>query len=149
MARFGGSSRVAGVAVAAGVAETLLQLIAAANHRVVLTGYSLNGTGVSNTEEPGEWDLMRQTDAGTSSGGTITKDDNSLAETMLTTALDTFSVEPSASDILRSHTVHPQASLTVKEQHGREKIIGGGDRMGLRADYVEGQNVGVSMDFEE
>lgn len=149
MARFGGQSRAAAVAIAAGVAETILQLIAAANHRVALTSYNMNGSGISNTEQPGEWDLIRQTTGGTSSAGTVTQEDDSIAETLLTTSLITFTVEPTSTDIVRSHTVHPQTSLNLKEQFSREKIIGGGDRMGLRADYVQAQNVGVSLDFEE
>ena len=149
MARFGGQSRVAAVAVAAGVAETLLQLVAAANHLVVVAGYAMNGKGTSNTETPGEWDLMRQTTAGTSSAGVVTKENDSISDTLLTTSLITFTVEPTASDILRSHTVHPQTSLNLKEQYSKEKIIGGGDRVGLRANYAQAQNVGVSLDFEE
>ena len=149
MARFGGQSRVPSVAVAAGVAETILQLVASANQRDVLTGYNMNGEGVSNTETPGLWDLMRQTTAGTSAAGTVTQEDDSIAETLLTTSRITFTVEPTAGDLARLHTVHPQTSLYVKEQFSREKIIGGGDRMGLRANYAQAQNVGVSMDFEE
>lgn len=149
MARFGASSRIAATAVAAATAETILQLVAAANHRVVLSGYNMNGLGTSNTESPGEWELQRQTSAGTSSAGTVTKDDDSIADTLLTTALELFTVEPTLGDFLRSHTVHPQTSLNIKEQFSREKIIGGGDRMGLRAEYVEAQSVSVSMDFEE
>ncbi len=149
MSRFGGQSRVAVVAVAAGVLETILQLVAAANHRVVLTGYNMNGQGISNTETPGLWDLIRQTTAGTSSAGTVTKEDDSIADTLLTTALDSFTVEPTKGDFCRSHTVHPQTSLNLKEQFSREKIIGGGDRLALQATYAQAQSVGVSMDFEE
>lgn len=149
MARFGGSSRVSAVAVAAGVAETILQLIAAANHLVAIVSYAINGKGTSNTETPGEWDLMRQTTAGTSSAGTVVKDLDSIGETLLTTSLITFTVEPTGGDILRSHTLHPQTNRESKEQYSREKIIGGGDRAALRADYAQAQNVGVTMDFEE
>ena len=128
MARFGGSSRVAANPIAAGVAETILQLIAAANHLVVLVSYALNGKGISNTETPGEWDLIRQSTAGTSVAGVVTKDLDSIAETLLTTSLITFTVEPTSGDILRSHTLHPQTNRESKEQYSREKVIGGSDR---------------------
>ena len=149
MSRFGGQSQAMTVAIAAATLETILQLVAAANHRVILTGYSMNGEGISNTQNPGIWDLIRQTTAGTSSAGTVTKEDDSIAETLLTTSLDTFTVEPTKGDFCRSHTVHPQTSLQLKEQFSREKIIGGGDRLALQAQYTQAQNVGVSMDFEE
>lgn len=149
MARFGGQTRVPSVAVAAGVAETILQLVAPTLARVVLTGYNMNGEGTSNTETPGLWDLMRQSTAGTSVAGTTTKEDDSISDALQSTSRITFTVEPTGGDLARLHTVHPQTSLYVKEQYTREKIIGFADRMGLRANYAQAQNVGVSMDFEE
>lgn len=149
MARFQGAGRVTETAVAAATAETLIQLVAVANHRVALLGYGVGGTGTSNTEEPGNIDIMRQTDAGTSSALTLVKNDDSIGETLLTTGLQLFTVEPTPGDLLRSHTLHPQAAMDIRDAFSREIIMGGGDRLGVRATFADAQDLDGYMDFEE
>lgn len=149
MARFLGAGRITETAVAAATAETLIQLVAAANHRAALVGYGVGGTGTSNTEEPGNIDILRQADAGTSSALTLVKLDDSIAETLLTTGLQLFTVEPTPGDLLRSNTLHPQASMDIRDAFSREIIIGGSDRLGLRATFADAQALDAYMDFEE
>lgn len=149
MARLEGSGRVTGVAVAAATIETLIQLVAVANHRVALLGYGIGGEGTSNTETPGIIDILRQTTAGTSGALTLNKLQDTITETLLTTGLELFTVEPTAGAILRTHTVHPQAALDIRDAFSREIIIGGTGRLGMRANYQQAQNVDAYMDFEE
>jgi len=149
MARFQGSGRITETAVAAATVETLIQLLAAANHRVALLGYGVGGTGTSNTEEPGNIDILRQTTAGTASALTLVKLDDSVAETLLTTGQYLFTVEPAAGDVLRSHTLHPQAAMDIRDAFSREIIMGGADRIGIRATFADAQNLDAYLDFEE
>ena len=44
--------------------KTLLQIVAATNHRVLVKEWSISFKGVSNTAAPIEVELLRQTDAG-------------------------------------------------------------------------------------
>jgi len=150
MARFDGAARITGEPVAAATAETLVQIVAVANHRVALTGYGVGSRGTSNTEAPGVIDLIRQTSAGTSSALTTRAKQATLSETLLTTALEDFTVEPTdGGDIPRTHTLHPQAAFDIRDAFSREIILGGSERFGIRADFADAQVLDAYMDFEE
>ncbi len=149
MAAFIGSARVAEDGLVAATAETVIQLVAAANHRVKVLRWGAFFDGVSVTAEPVAIRLMRQTTAGTASALTPVKMDNSLAETLLTTALQTFTAEPSAGDVIESFNVHPQQGIEIMYPLGQEPIIGGGDRIGLEFTAPAIVNVTAFIVFEE
>ena len=149
MARLQGSAVIQGEALAAATAETVIQLVAAANHRVVLVGYGSGTRGTSNTETPGQVDILRQTTAGTASALTLVKADDSIADSLLTTAQQDFTAEPTSGDVLRRHSVHPQAGIDIRDAYSRELILGGGDRIGMRLTYAQVQTADCYLDFEE
>ncbi len=149
MARNSGSVEGGAIAVAAGVRETLLQLVAPTNIRVVLVGYGIGGTGISNTETPGVVTVQRQTSAGTSSALAPLQLQDTITEALQTTARDLFTVEPTLGDLLRRHTIHPQAALDLRDPFSREIIIGSAGRLGISVDYAQAQAVEAYMDFEE
>lgn len=146
MASRAGVGIVTGVNVTSTLA-TLLQLIAAANHRVRLTRFEIFFAGTSSTGEPVEVSLARQSTAGTSSAGTVVPLDDSLAEALLTTALDTFTVEPTTGAILWYGRVHPQSGLIWTPPS--DLWIGGGDRLGIRGEAATTVAAEVNMYFEE
>lgn len=113
-------------------AKTLLQIVAVANHKVLLDEISISFNGVSNTAEPIKVDVLRQTTAGTMTALTLVKDPDDWDETIQTTAQHTATVEPTAGDVLMSEHVHPQQGYTWQAPFGREIAIGGGDRVGIR-----------------
>jgi len=149
MARLEGSGRITAQAVAAATVETLIQLLSVANHRVALLGYGIGGEGTSNTEAPGVIDILRQSTAGTASALTLRKLQATISETLLTTAQYIFTAEPTPGDILRTHTVHPQAALDIRDAFSREIIMGGAERLAMRATYAQAQDLDAYMDFEE
>ena len=111
---------------------TLLQLAAAANHRVLVKEISVSFNGTSNTATPILVQVKRQTTAGTMSALTPVKDnpaDN--AETLQTTAQYNATVEPSAGDILFTEQVHPQGGYTWQAPFGGDIVIPGGGRLGI------------------
>jgi len=120
-------------ALAAATIETLIQLIAAANHRVKILEWGIFFNGTSNTAEPVDVQLQRQTDAGTGSSLTPVKLDDSIGETLLTTGQQDFNAEPTSTDEVDVALVHPQSWYVKQFPYGREPKIGGGDRLGLRA----------------
>jgi hypothetical protein len=93
-------------------AKTLLQVVAAANHRVLIKEISA--------------------DAGTMSALTPVKSDDSADETLQVTAQHTSTGEPSSGDVLMTEEVHPQTGFVWQAPFGGEIPVGGGDRIAVR-----------------
>lgn len=149
MAAFLGSAVTAEVALSAATAKTVLQLVAASNHRAKVLGWSVSFDGVSTTDAPVVVELERQTTAGTMTSLTPKKLDDSLAETLQTTAQHTATVEPTSGDLLDSMNVHPQGGYQVMYPLGQEPIVGGGDRVGIVCTAPAAVNVIAKILFEE
>lgn len=131
-------------------AKTLLQIVAASNHKVKIDEISISFNGTSNTAEPIRVDVLRQTTAGTMSSLTLVKDPDDWAETIQTSAQHTATgTEPTSGDILLTEYVHPQQGYTWQAPFGREIIIGGGDRLGIRVTAVASVNAVVRASGEE
>jgi len=149
MSAFIGLATTAEIALSAATAKTVLQLVAATNHRVRLLAWGVYFDGISSTEAPVQVRLLRQTTAGTMSALTPTKNDDSLSETLLTTAQHTATAEPTAGDVLKGIEVHPQAGYEEACPFGQEFIIGGGDRVGIECTAPATVNVRAWARFEE
>lgn len=149
MAAFQGQAATAEIALSAATIKTVIQLVGATNHRVKLLGWSVAFDGISTTAEPAQVRLLRQTTAGTMSALTPTKRDDSIADTLLTTAQHTATVEPTAGDLIEALEVHPQSGYQIMYPLGAEPIIGGGDRMGIDITAPAAVNVRATMIFEE
>ncbi len=149
MAAFQGQAATAEIALTAATAKTVLQLVAAANHRVRLLSFGIFFDGTSTTAEPVQVRLLRQTTAGTMSALTPTKRDDSIADTLLTTAQHTATAEPTAGDVLEAIEVHPQQGYQCFYPMGAEVIIGGGDRLGLEVTAPAAVNCRALFVFEE
>src|SRR6187200_1914628 len=81
-------------------AKTLLQLVAAANHRFVVKEIAVSFAGTSATDPPVLIEVLRQTTAGTMTALSPVKANDADEETLQTTAQHTAIVEPTAGDIL-------------------------------------------------
>lgn len=149
MAAFQGQAVTAEIALSAATAKTIIQLVAATNHRVKLLSWGVFFDGTSTTAEPVQVRLLRQTTAGTMSALTPTKRDDSIADTLLTTAQHTATVEPTAGDLIEGVEVHPQQGYQVWYPLGGEFIIGGGDRAGIEVTAPATVNVRGMFIFEE
>lgn len=129
---------------------TLAQLIAATNQRVKVERIRVSGKGTLNTDAPVLIEVLKQTTAGTSSALTLTKIDDNAAETLQVTALQTFTVEPTAGNIKAAQAVHPQSSYDFVFPPGRELWIKGGERLGVRANTpAQAATFVVSIEGEE
>jgi len=136
--------------IATGVAlKTLLQVVAAANHAVLVKEWSISFKGVSTTGTPILVEFLRQTTAGTMTALTLVKDPDDTDETLQATAQHTATVEPTAGDVLDTKLVHPQTGYTWQAPFGGMKKIGGGDRMALRVTADASINAVASMVCEE
>jgi hypothetical protein len=149
MAAFQGQATTAEIALTAATAKTVIQLVAAANHRIKILSWGVYFDGTSTTAEPVQVRLLRQTTAGTMSALTPTKRDDSIADTLLTTAQHTATAEPTAGDIIEVKEVHPQMGYEKIYPFGGEVIVGGGDRIGVECTAPAGVNVRAEIVFEE
>jgi hypothetical protein len=113
-------------------AKTLMQIVAASNHALLIDEISISFDGTSNTATPIKVDVLRQTTAGTMSSLTPVKDPDDSDETLQVTAQHTATAEPTAGDVLLSEHIHPQQGYTWQAPFGRSIKVGGGDRLGIR-----------------
>lgn len=111
--------------------KTLLQIIAASNHAVVIDEISVSFQGTSNTASPILVQVVRQTTAGTMTSLTLVKDPSDWDETIQTTAQHTASAEPTAGDVLIEEYVHPQTGYTWQAPFGKGIKMTGGTRLGI------------------
>lgn len=123
---------VTGAVVTGTSVKTILQIVAASNHGVLIDEISISFDGTSAAATPIKVDVLRQTTAGTMSALTPVLDPDDSDETLQTTAQHTATVEPTASSVLITELVHPQTGYTWSAAYGREIKIGGGDRLGIR-----------------
>lgn len=141
------------ISLSAATAKTALQLVAASNHRVKLTGVQMSGKSNSPTDTPIKYRILRQTDAGTSSAGTagthISKNNSNDDETLQTGVRVTITAEPTGGDVLDVGEFHPQNGLKWFQPFGQEIIIPGGTRLGIELTAPASQTAVVSVEFEE
>lgn len=137
------------VSLSAGVAKTVLQIVAAANHRTIVKMFQVFGKGVLSTDTPMRVRVLRQTTAGTMSAGTVTKNDDSDSETLQTTSQTNASAEPTAGDVLDIFEVHPQTGLIYIFPPGDEIQVRGGQRLGFEVLAAQAQTVTVKASVEE
>lgn len=149
MARLFGTALTAEVALTATQAKTVLQLVAPANHRVVIKRWGVFFDGQSVSAEPVLVRLLFQSTAGTMSALTPRKMDGSLPETLQTSAQHTATSEPTAGDVLDTINVHPQQGYREVYPLGEEIVLGGGDRIGIECTAPDNVNVVATFVFEE
>lgn len=130
-------------------AKTLMQIVAASNHKSLIDEISISFQGTSNTAAPILIELIRQSDAGTMTSLTLLKDPDDWDETIQTTANKDASAEPTGTTVIKSLYVHPQTGWDWQAPFGKAIAVGGGDRVGLRVTAGASVNATVSMSGEE
>lgn len=133
-------------ALAAGVAETVVQLVAAANHGIKVDTLEVSWNSIDNTEVPVLVEVIRENDAGTSAALTPVKLEDSNADALDTTARKDFTVEPAVGDILWAMRIHPQAGGAFPLDGIK---VGAGDRVGVRMNSAQVLNATVGLSFTE
>jgi len=149
MANLQFSARVPEVALTGDTTGTVIQLIAPANHRVKILRWGLFFDGTQPRNEPVSVRILRQTSSGTASFFSLVKLDDSLSETIQTTARKTFTLEPTDGAILESYNIHPQQGIFVPYVLGQELIISGGSRLGISCAAPNAVNVTAFIIGEE
>jgi len=129
--------------------KTLLQVVAAANHRVIVKEISVSFKGVSNTDAPILVQVLRQTTAGTMTALTLNPWDTTLDETLQTTGQHTATVEPTGAVEVMGEEVHPQGGYTWQAPFGGEIVVPGGTRIGIAVTSTVSVSSKARIVFEE
>lgn len=148
MADIIGVANTAEIALTAATAKTVLQVVAAANHKIKILEWGVYFDGTSVTAEPVQIRLLRQTTAGTMTALTPVKR-SSDSETLQTTAQHTATAEPTAGDVLEVKEVHPQSGYEKIFPMGQEIKVPGGGRIGIECTAPAAVNVRAQIVFEE
>lgn len=138
------------ISLTAATAKTVVQIVAASNHRVLVKGIEVSFAGTSATDTPVLVEWVKQTTAGTMTSLTLDKHDPSYDETLQTTAQHTATVEPTTTALVRwSKRIHPQNAQLILFPPGFELIVPGGERRGLLCTAAANQTVCVHLICEE
>ena len=126
------TARYPAVNVATGANLTLLQIVAPSASRLVVKQVSLSFNSDSNSDEPYQVQLLRQSGAGTSSAGSIYKINTDDSAAFSSASRIAFTAEPTAQDILQNWYIHPQINLIWEPPFDSTLTIQGSGRLGLR-----------------
>lgn len=144
------TARDSTVALVAGTAKTIVQVIPGTNTpvRVVEIGVSFNG--ITATDVPVTVDLLRQSTAGSSSALTLVADQEQNTKTVVATALKTFTAEPTAGNVLRTWYVTPIGGLFVLQFPLGREVDALSSRIALRCNApTSAVSVSAYISFEE
>lgn len=119
------------VSCPAATPKTVLQVKAPTNQRLRLIGWGVFFDGTSVSAEPVNIKLVRQSDAGTMTSVTPTKEDDSMPETIQSTASADASAEPTSGDVLKFLNIHPQSVYEIANGVKDETWIKGGGRIAI------------------
>lgn len=141
-------------AAAAGTAKTVLNVIAAANRRFIVTELGVGFIGASGSAKPVLVELCTSTQAGagTSSAVTPAPSDPGNASTVQSTAAKAYTAEPTTLTAIRRWRVHPQAGFVVQFPLGREPSPDIAKGMCVRVTFETGEtttNIDAYLEFEE
>jgi hypothetical protein len=137
------------IALVAATAKTVLQLVAATGVIVAVQGLTVSFDGISNTAEPVQVVLERQTTAGTMSARNPLKTKDTSTALQLT-GQENASAEPTSGDRLHVFHIHPQAgvAMPLPLPDGEIEIPGGG-RLGLKITAPANVNCHATIIGEE
>lgn len=138
-------------ALAAATAETVLNIINAANGliRLVEFGVSFDGTSATAEQVTVELCFSTQATAGTSTAFTPVQI-RGPTRTVQATAARAYSAEPTVITVIKRWLVHPQLGIVIQFPLGREpEQTTTADGLLLRCTAPAAVNVQAYMEFEE
>lgn len=135
-------------ALTAATVKTCVQYVAPSTGEVRIRAWGISLDGVTAANVPGDVDLLRQTTAGTASALTPVDWENG-ARTAGGTAQKTFTVEPTAGNVLHPAQVTPNGGLYECWYGDDGPKVPASGRIGIRANFANNVNASVWMLVEE
>jgi len=137
------------VALVAATAKTVIQLVSATNLILAVSEATISFDGTSNTAEPVQVFVLRQTTAGTATARAPLKTGDT-STTLQATGQENFSAEPTSTDILAVMEVHPQAGVIYQLPiPDGEFLLASAARLGIRVIAPAAVNCHASFRGEE
>lgn len=118
--------------VVAASSITLVQVLTGANNQALLTEFGISFNGIDSVAEPIEVQLVVQTSAGTASVLSPVLVERPNSGSIQTSAQDTFTAEPTTTDILHRVFVHPQSGYVYTVPDPQAFKLPGGLRLAVR-----------------
>ncbi len=137
------------VSLVAATAKTVIELTAAANHRVLIKKIHWWFKGVAVTDESVTVEFIRIGTTGTGSAETPEKRDADMSETLQVDFKSNFTVEPTGITVLETFSVHPQAGYAEMLPIEFPIPVPGGDLWGIRFTADVAVNVIANIIGEE
>ena len=131
--------------------RTIIQLVAAATAQATIIEFGISFDNTNAALAPIPVYLQRQTTAGTASAGFVQKLNPGAPTTAQTTARVTYTVEPTAGDLLSGWEVNPTSGLVVQYPLGREPMMDVSTRLSIVTNGVTANisNATAYIMFEE
>jgi hypothetical protein len=126
-------------------AKTMLQIIAASNHRCKGVYFDVSCSEGGTTDDTDLFEVLTQTTAGTGTSLTLQKYNSTDDETLQTTAARTHTVEPTAGNVIDSQMIHP---FNGKYRFG-PYVVPGGTRLAVRVTGAVGAKCNINVTGEE
>jgi hypothetical protein len=142
----------ADIALSAATPKTCINVIAAANGMISVTGLSASFDGVSATAEPCTVELCYSTQAtaGTPGSSPTPVQVRGAARTVQSGGAINYSAEPTVLTVFHTWLVHPQSGITIQYPFGREpQQVVTADGMLLRVTAPATVNMRGWIEFEE
>ncbi len=148
------NSTVAGtlVALVGGTEKTVIQMTAAANHRVRIIGFNISFNGTSTTAEPVKVYAYQTDGAGTLTAANPVASDSSVVITIQTTGGINATLEPGSKVSRGIFLVHPQQAYTHHFPSYAQPVIGAGtttDGFAIAANAPVGVSCSAAIWAEE
>lgn len=138
------------IAASVGAFKTILQLLTASNVIVAIQQVLVSFDGISNTAEPVQVELLRQTTAGTGGSARNPLKTKDTSTALSTTGLEGITSEPTSGDILVAVHIHPQAGMIYPLPLPDGEIeIPSAARLGLRINAPAAVNCRATIMGEE
>ena len=135
-------------ALTAATVKTCVQYVAPSTGEVRIRAWGFSLDGVTAANVPGDVELLRQTTAGTASALTPVDWEHG-ARTALGTAQKTFTVEPTAGNVLHPGQVTPNGGLYECWYGDEGPKVPASGRIGIRGTFANNVNATVWMLVEE
>jgi hypothetical protein len=137
-------------ALVAATAKTIVQIVAPTHQRLRVKRIGVSFDGAASNAVPVRVRILRQTTAGTSSALTPTKMDAAVTETPQSTALQTFTVEPTAGDVMKDfYCPAYQGLYEATELLEAPTEVAGGTRLGIEFTAPAAVNARAFIHYEE
>ncbi len=134
--------------------ETIMQILAGTNHRVVIAGADISLQGTTPSNAPVIFDFLVQTTAGTAGSGATTvaevlqdRGQDEDPELTITCYDGSGAAEPTASSVIAEFSIHEQGTFPWRPE--KPIIVKTAERVGLRYKRATFVAVSVTLYCEE